>query len=525
MSTLLAGSQLNLVRSTDPTFATGNTFYPMSVVGSQIEAPSVDFNDGDYFTFASVLATPGGVAGSSLWLRGDSGMSCTADACSVTDWQDQSGSARTADTVLGTLSRVNVGVNFNPVLAFDATDAMRGPSLMGTATLNHANIYVVSKKTTVGSSSDLYEFNNAGAATGGLGIHQPFTDNVVYFDAGVNDASRRLTAPAGSIVLNQYQLKSYNASTTAGQTLGGTIRQGILKNGSVVSSDTTMTAFTGGDKPYQFGGASLNYSGAAAAPDGVESFAEMIVFTSAITAAQQQQIHSYLALKYGITLGQTPATNYVASDGSVVWNATTNAAHNKNIAGIGRDDASLLSQKQSRSINTASVGNLVTMGRGTIVTDNASNANTFSADRTFLVWGDDAASTGLALSVTGTSPLLTRMTRTWRVQETLDAGTVTVRIPQSALAGTAPVLIRSTDTTFNSSDTLVPLTPSGTNYEAAVDFTTGDYFTFAAVVATPGGVTGASLWLRGDIGMSCVTGACTVTSWQDRAAARRTPTW
>ncbi len=45
-----------------------------------------------------------------------------------------------------------------------------------------------------------------------------------------------------------------------------------------------------------------------------------------------------MALKYGITLN-SGNTSYLATDGTTtVWDATVNAAHKKNIAGIGRDD-------------------------------------------------------------------------------------------------------------------------------------------------------------------------------------------
>ena len=40
---------------------------------------------------------------------------------------------------------------------------------------------------------------------------------------------------------------------------------------------------------------------------------EAMVYTGVLTAANRNKIDSYLALKYGITLDQTSATNYVLS--------------------------------------------------------------------------------------------------------------------------------------------------------------------------------------------------------------------
>ncbi|MDR1224242.1 MAG: leucine-rich repeat protein, partial [Tannerella sp.] len=63
-------------------------------------------------------------------------------------------------------------------------------------------------------------------------------------------------------------------------------------------------------------------------------------------AADLRKIHSYLAIKYGITLNNTD--NYVNSNGATVWTRT--AGYNSQIFGIARDDASGLYQKQSQSI-------------------------------------------------------------------------------------------------------------------------------------------------------------------------------
>lgn len=55
----------------------------------------------------------------------------------------------------------------------------------------------------------------------------------------------------------------------------------------------------------------------------LSNVAEVIIYNTAITATQQNQVESYLALKYGITLDQTTARNYIFANGTTVsWNAT-----------------------------------------------------------------------------------------------------------------------------------------------------------------------------------------------------------
>jgi hypothetical protein len=140
---------------------------------------------------------------------------------------------------------------------------------------------------------------------------------------------------------------------------------------------------------------------------------EVVYFPWDLTANEKARVESYLAIKYGITLsGGT--MNYLASDSSVLWNATTNSGYRNNITIIGRDDASALSQKQSRS---ASSGALVTVGNGnTIASTNSGNTNAFTVDRSFLALSDNSGSLSWALSGAPTSRKI--LSRVWRVQET-----------------------------------------------------------------------------------------------------------
>lgn len=54
------------------------------------------------------------------------------------------------------------------------------------------------------------------------------------------------------------------------------------------------------------------------------NIAEVILYDVAnSTATDRQKIRSYLAVKYGQTLDQTTPYNYIASDGSTIWDATS----------------------------------------------------------------------------------------------------------------------------------------------------------------------------------------------------------
>ena len=85
--------------------------------------------------------------------------------------------------------------------------------------------------------------------------------------------------------------------------------------------------------------------------------------------------------------------DYIDSQGAVIWDTSANSGYNYDIAGIGRDDASELNQKQSRSVNNAldsgSRGQgVVTMGLSNVYNTNNLNPNTIN-DKEFLIWGND----------------------------------------------------------------------------------------------------------------------------------------
>ena len=209
---------------------------------------------------------------------------------------------------------------------------------------------------------------------------------------------------------------------------------------------------------------------------------EVIVYnTKTTTGVELQRIESYLAIKYGITLDQTAPVNYLASDATITWNATTNATYKNDITGIGRDDASALNQKQSKSVNTDA---LVTIGLGNIETTNEANANIFAADIDFLLWGNDDASTTV-INTGVPSGFSEKISRNWFIQETGAIGNTLVQIPNSAVTGfsstTELVLLVADDAVFTTNVVTVPMVQNGTNWEVLHDFNGTKYFTFAII--------------------------------------------
>ena len=141
----------------------------------------------------------------------------------------------------------------------------------------------------------------------------------------------------------------------------------------------------------------------------------MIIYPTELTPASRNQVESYLAIKYGVTLDQTIATNYTLSSGSIIWNATSAGVWKNNIAGIARDDISTLSQLRSQSVTST----------GDIIVSKAS----IGTNRMALMWANDGASIA---TFTGTDAPTgyQRMVREWLFQEKNgDLATVNISYP------------------------------------------------------------------------------------------------
>jgi hypothetical protein len=110
--------------------------------------------------------------------------------------------------------------------------------------------------------------------------------------------------------------------------------------------------------------------------------AEMMVFARSLGFLERLQVETYLALKYGVPMN---GRNYISSDGKVLWKAEENSAYAHRIAGMGRDDAFQLYQKQSAS---AYDSGLLTFSVGPLAASNEQNRSPINPGDLF-VWGDN----------------------------------------------------------------------------------------------------------------------------------------
>lgn len=177
---------------------------------------------------------------------------------------------------------------------------------------------------------------------------------------------------------------------------------------------------------------------------------EVFSYRDRLPETVQQRIYSYLAIKNGVSLHNPTSTlddhradwDYLASDDSVIWDYSSNTSYNYDVAAIGRDDDSQLSQKQSKSENSTSI---VAIGLDSVEDLGTSNTNTFENNKDFLIWGHNGQDLnaysnvinhdlGTANAVTTN---LTRMNRVWKINEvtTTDIGKTEMRVASSDFSG------------------------------------------------------------------------------------------
>ncbi|MFC3197081.1 Calx-beta domain-containing protein, partial [Parapedobacter deserti] len=500
-----------LVVSDDATLDGADQFLPLTEItlnGVKHYAASTDLTDGQYFSFASSIKAPGGVVGTNLWLRADAGTSSTTDSTAINGWTDYASELNNAVQAAAASQPIyknnaTDNVNFNPVMAFDGSnDYMDVASNLNITGSSPFTVFGMGTRASVGTPDGF--LNQQGSA---------ITGNFTYYWTAAN----RLVAapvnrgPNGIASNNSYAIAGipyFTSATRNGNNFGMYING--LPDGSGGDAGFVLT-----ENNYRIGNRAAS---ADVAFHG--NIGEIIAYANPLTDEEMQRVHTYLAIKYGITLNNG-LDDYLATDNTKIWDATANATHKNNIAGIGRDDVEGLNQKQSQSINP---GFQPIVGLGDIAENNLANTNAFTADKSYLIWGDDGASTSFTTTITGNPSVNTRMARSWKVQETGTVGTVSISISkdQIPLSAGAPYLVVSSDATFDGADQFIQLSEVDVNgvtsYSTTTDLTTGQYFTFASHVTSPGGVPGEMLWVKADADLQ-VNGSDQVEQWLNQSGA------
>lgn len=427
--------------------------------------------------FTSDAQSPGNVSTSlELWLKANTGVTGSSP---VTSWADQSGNVLDA-TAVNSPTLITDALNFNPTINFDGTSARFTTGSLALFSTNTSPVSIIVVFDTDASGGEkflLMQDQTSGTDNVELGYDIGAGSGSGNFGYGVGGTDATIAA-SGTISDNTFTIMSsliLNSGTAPANV-------NIFRNGENLTPSNDNNGFmdAGG---YNTASAILNIGARnTGTPDGFHDgdIAELIVYTQQLSASDRQQIESYLAIKYGITIDQTSATDYLASDGGVIWNGTTNASYNTDITGIGRDDNSALDQQKSSSINANAI---LTIANGDITTPAS-----FSSNDAFLIWGSDNAATTFGTDNINNADGTTsdRMNRVWKVQETGTVGNVEIAFSNGLATGTVSIVIDPSDNTFanNANRRVVEMTDSGSDYEVTVDLNDGDFFSFVNASAS-----------------------------------------
>lgn len=417
------------------------------------------------FSWISASAQgPGGVSTNlSLWLKADNASSITGNP--VQSWTSSGGSASGYSVSQSVVSKQPTVINgatnaskfnYNPRIKFTSTSASNynvlsnnsnSPDLLGS---NGTAIVVTTNElgtVFTYSSAGRYQLKpNFRFQTGNSGTGYTFD----------------WTAPTEYSTTSAFMPVSYGCAANM------SLRKNSLQQNT--ANNSNLTLYFPAVVPGIFLGA--NNTGEASNA----SIAEIILFDAKPSGVEMDRVETYLALKYGITRGGNTGLNniynYIASNATtVVWDKTTNAGFNFDIAGIGRDDNGSLNQKQSISVNN---GEALTISLGSVAipSENSSNAALFASDNSFLVWGNNGLAKTFTAAASKPNGIQERLTRVWKTQTTnfnqlISMGFETAQITGLGVIGTLCVLA---DDDGNFSDATVlaacsAINPSGNRVE------------------------------------------------------------
>ncbi|MEZ4861111.1 MAG: DUF642 domain-containing protein [Caldilineaceae bacterium] len=432
-----------------------------------------NFASGDYFTFIAPAVAPGGVAGNlTAWYKANEGAESAGnpatDGLTVDAWRDQSLNANDALQSTTTLKPEwlanNGKFNFNPSVTFVPDARLQAQFTAASWSNSNGSVYVIYNQQTAKTGwRNLIDFGLTAGDSNNPQLGMSDNDRIATWMDGF-DRDNTTFQP----VINETRLVGYywqfnvggHSYTYDGQPYTGAAAHKIGTTGIDIGNFANI----GGDP--QLG---EYFPG---------QIAEIAIYKEQHDAATQARVESYFAIKYGVTLDADPASaatnfDYVNSAGVVIWAGNgANSAYHNDVTGIGRDDASELEQRKSKSVNSDDP----------LIIDNGA---AFSADKQFLMWGNNNG--GVSLSANYNGGTSNRLARVWKVQESGAVGAVNVILPRAAAssAGLRTLIVHASDPNFGTVDRTYPLTTRGGNYEVTVDFNNGDYFTFSTSSTLP----------------------------------------
>ncbi len=391
---------------------------------------------------------PGGVSGGlNVWLKADAGTSSTTNAAYLATWADQSGSGNDATQSVASAKPQYYSniMNGNPAVK------TTGPRYFD-VNLNGINnqnftIFTVTKRQSGSNFQHIIGVQQSGAYVG-LGLGYSGSSLLRFFEYG-NIIAIACTPYAGANEIPTILSSQFDMA--AGKKMWQ-IRDGVQLARS--GNNKTHYALTGNGR---VGRGNDNY--------GFNGYiSEVIVYNRILTSAEKIQVHTYLSVKYGLSVPLSEHLYY------------NEPAYASDVFGIGKDVVSQgLNQAASASANPDDILDI-------------SNPSSLD-DGDYLICGNNNGATTFSAFGGSNCAITNMLSRKWKTKVVGTPGTITVRFDMTGISG------------FSGDKLLMLMDVDGDGFddETAVTGTyTAPYFVVNNVSVTDGSIiaiaTGENTW-------------------------------
>ncbi len=349
-------------------------------------------------TLWAAAQSPGGVSTNlRFWIKADAGTSTTTNNATVTSWRNQ---VNNSPSNGGTATYVSNNYNFNPGIRFNGS--------------TQAFIFATGNSFGMAgtASFDLFTMVRPSNMSPNRYYLSGQAEDHIQLGTATNQGSRHdYSRVNNSPVVSGSRTLSTNPYILGVRRTGGGASNRLYLNGMNDGSRNDGSSNTGGN-------IAVGYWYAYNAGFYAGNINEIIVYGNGgiPNSTDRNKVDSYLAIKYGITLGNnsTPV-NYTHSGGVVTW--TGDSTYQNNIAGIGRDDNSALNQKVSKSVNSTAILTIATNPDFASVNKSPDRAGIVN-DKNFLVIGDNNGALTASASTDMAPGFNRRVAREWKLQNT-----------------------------------------------------------------------------------------------------------
>lgn len=380
-----------------------------------------------------------------FWLKANVGVSCVANGCGVSSWQNNISIVTVPDSVFNATNSTqpilnSTSINYNPTIDFSFGDRLFSNPDKGiipyTVAVESLNFFAVcesnSDEGTIISDNFSYSAGNTAdqgwqigvgndrigsyaTAINSIDFRSEIRDeaNANYFE---NTSANTLTRDTPHII---FLNKNF---TSTPQTKYFSDMLSLSKNsGGLYTVSKTIIDPIGSRV---FLGESDDSQSAIWSPNFVGKMAEIITYDRVLTSLEQLKVHSYLGVKYGLTINRSESTgNYLNSLGNTVYVDGGVSTYWNDIIGVMRDDDNALLQKQSHQSNDSTRVYISTLQNSNLI-----NNGTFSTDLQSIVMGHNNApmSSKGSTEFPALNSIYSRIEREWKIKNTGFNGTFSI---------------------------------------------------------------------------------------------------